>query len=297
MARKRTSLAELASLPTMDAPVPDLGAAPPRLLRVPPSAVAVNPINPRRGDTNLADLESMRTAGQLQPCLVVTRAAFVAIHPEHEDAVIGTTYVVVAGTRRRLAAEQFQLPTLDVVVRDAVAVDRITFYSVSILENVDREQLSALDEAQAVEHLAAEAGSKAKAAELLGKSAGWVSQRLALLDLTPALQDALRAGELPIREARRLGRLPAEAQEEAWRAERPPPSPPPEPEPEEELYRGTASANEPPAAPQRSAKPQEVRLRVEAPLEVMATKMENAMPREQLVALATLIIARAAEDA
>jgi ParB family chromosome partitioning protein len=216
----RRSMADLAAVPTMTAPVPALGDAPPRLLRVPPAAVAPNPVNPRTNAGDLADLESMKTAGQLQACLVVTRPAFLAIHPEHETTIGAATYVVVAGTRRRLAAEQFGLPTLDVVVRDAVAIDRLTFFGVSILENVDREQLSPLDEARAVERLAAEAGhgGKGKAAEQLGKSAGWVSQRLALLRLCPAMQDLLRAGELPIREARSLALLPAEEQEPAWRS-------------------------------------------------------------------------------
>lgn len=293
----RRSMADLAAVPPMTATVPTLGEAPPRLRQVPVETVAPNPLNPRTETGDLADLESMKTAGQLQPCLVVTRSAFLAIHPEHEATIGTAAYVVVAGTRRRLAAEQFEIPTLDVVVRDAVAADRLTFFGVSILENVDRQQLSPLDEARAVQHLAAEAGhgGKSKAAEQLGKSAGWVTQRLVLLDLTPAMQARLRAGELPLHRARELGKLPADEQEDAWRRERPP-----APEPAFTAVKPPAAADAADVArdtaPARPPKPVQVRLKVEASPEDIVEKMAGAFPREHLVAIVALLSARVAEE-
>ncbi|MGW1105723.1 hypothetical protein [Streptomyces sp. NPDC002540] len=46
-------------------------------------------------------------------------------------------------------------------------------------------------------------GSQGKVAKRLGKTAAWVSQRLALLELTPELQDKVEAGELKVEPARR----------------------------------------------------------------------------------------------
>ena len=49
-------------------------------------------------------------------------------------------------------------------------------------------------------------------ARRLGKSGAWVSQRLALLELPEDLQEKVTTGELPVKEGRRIGRLPAEKQ-------------------------------------------------------------------------------------
>ena len=217
---RRVNLAQLAAQPVLDAPVPRLPDVPARMTSVPLRAVAANPVNPREDLGGLADLESMRAVGQLQPCAVVTRAAFLMIYSEHADAIGSAGYVVVAGSRRRLAAEEFGLSTLDIVVRDTLAVDRATFYGASVSENIDRRNFDALEEARAVEHLVHECGSGIKAGEMLGKSKGWVSQRLALLKLSPEMQGLLRAGDLPIRDARRLAALPEPEQLTTWEQER-----------------------------------------------------------------------------
>ena len=74
------------------------------------------------------------------------------------------------------------------------------------------------------------------AAMKLAKSKGWISQRRALLRLTPELQAALRNGELAVRTARSLAQVPPEAQVQAWAAEqerdRKTPDPDPTPDPE-----------------------------------------------------------------
>ncbi|WP_420855169.1 hypothetical protein [Rhodococcus koreensis] len=54
----------------------------------------------------------------------------------------------------------------------------------------------------------------------LAKSKGWISQRRALLQLTPELQTALRNGEIAIRTARSLAQVPPEEQVQAWNSER-----------------------------------------------------------------------------
>lgn len=217
---KRIDLSQLAGEAVLEAPVPQLLNKPAAPTRVPLDAVAANPVNPRETVGDLSDLESMKTVGQLQPCAVVTRAAFVAIYPEHAEQTQASDYVVVAGSRRRLAAERFGLPALDIVVRDMLAADRATFYGASVSENIDRRNFDVLEEARAVQRLTEECGSGTKAGELLGKTKGWVSQRLALLRLSTDMQALLRAGDLPIRDARRLAQLPEAEQRPAWEAER-----------------------------------------------------------------------------
>src|SRR4051794_2324605 len=100
---KRIDLSLLADQPVLDAPVPHLLEAPARLVQVPLHAVAPNPVNPRENIGDLADLESMRTVGQLQPCVVVTKSAFLNLYPDYLDQLESADYVVVAGSRRRLA--------------------------------------------------------------------------------------------------------------------------------------------------------------------------------------------------
>lgn len=217
---KRIDLSQLATQAVLDAPVPQLLEIPSRLTSVPLRAVAANPVNPRENIGDLSDLESMRTVGQLQPCAVVTCGAFLAIYPEHAGAVGASEYVVVAGSRRRLAAEQFGVATLDIVVRDTLAADRATFYGASVSENIDRRNFDVLEEARAVQRLAEECGSGTKAGEILGKTKGWVSQRLSLLKLSAEMQTLLRAGDLPIRDARRLAQLPETEQLPAWESEK-----------------------------------------------------------------------------
>ena len=117
-------------------------------------------------------------------------------------------------------AGQFGLTTLDIVVKDVLAADRATFFGASVSENIDRRNFDPLEEARAVEHLVHECSSGTKAGEMLGKSKGWVSQRLALLKLSSSMQALLRSGDLSIRDARRLAALPEAEQLTAWEHER-----------------------------------------------------------------------------
>lgn len=280
---KKNSLTDLIGVPTMAAAVPaSLGDAPPRLLRVTPTTVAANPVNPRDDIGDLSDLESMKTAGQLQPCVVVTRAAFLAIYAEHEHELGGASFVVVAGSRRRLAAERFGLATLDVVVRDLLAADRATFYGASVSENIDRKEFNPIEEARAVERLVAECGDGVKAGEKLGRSKGWVSQRLALLRLAPSMQDVLRSGELPVRDARRLAQMPADEQEAAWRTERAAGKKTADDRPKVEI------APDPPSGNGRAGR---VQLKLDSPVEALVDTLRQHLPPELLRALGEALLA------
>ncbi|MFB1298503.1 ParB/RepB/Spo0J family partition protein [Mycobacterium sp. pW049] len=176
--------------------------------------LTANPRNPRDQIGDLADLASIADM-QLQPAVVVTREAYLKLYP---DDAVSTRYVVVNGCRRLAAARKYGRSDLAVIVNDAVARDRVTLISASIAENVDRKDFDVIEEARAVEALVAECGRAEDAATRLRKTGAWVSQRRALLKLEPELQTALRRGELAIRDARDLARVPRIEQVARWRA-------------------------------------------------------------------------------
>ena len=243
--------------------------------QVRPDQVVVNPRNPRidldpEGLQELAD--SLQELGQVQPATVMTRTAYVTSIPEDEPKLGTAEYVVISGSRRLMAAQKAKLDTFLIYVHDALN-SRESILAYALVENIQRRDLSALDEAQAVRDLVDTFQNQAKVAELLGKSRGWVPQRLNLLKLTPELQAKLVSGELPVRDGRSLGSKPAEEQAQEWErrkerareAKRPvePPAPkdepidsspseaanqdearPPEPEPTPVLHKGTDSLQE-----------------------------------------------------
>jgi ParB family chromosome partitioning protein len=208
----RTNLASLVDGVGEHSAVDQITAMPSRT--APLTDLTPNPRNPRDDLGDLSNLESIADM-QLQPAVVVTKGAYLKLYP---DDRIGTRFVVINGCRRLAAAEKFGRTDLDIVVNDEIARDRLTLISASIAENVDRQDFDVIEEAKAVESLVEECGSAVEAGRRLRKHETWVSQRRALLMLAPELQTALRQGELAIREARSLARVPLEQQVARWRA-------------------------------------------------------------------------------
>ena len=213
MARgRRTDLASLTAAVGEHSPVEQASTGPPP--RTAPLAdLTANPRNPREDVGDLSALASIVDI-QLQPVTVVSRAAYLALYPDDE---IEARWVVINGCRRLAAAHEYGRAELDISVNDAVARDRVTLISAAIAENVDRQDFDVIEEAKAVQALVDECGRADHAAERLHRTGAWVSQRLALLKLAPELQAALRRGELAIREARTLARVPLEEQVLRWR--------------------------------------------------------------------------------
>lgn len=213
---RRVSLASLASAPVEDVP----GHSAPAFAQVKPTKIAPTPLNSRINFGTAAELgelgESMRVR-QLQPVVVVGRADYLRIFPEHADEIGGADYVLVNGERRLRAALKANLPLLDAMVRPQIADSRTDFLDALFTENLDRKNLDPIEEAQAVEAMVAECGTAKAAAEKFRRHESWVSQRRALLRLSPALQGRVRSGELPVRIARTIAALPESEQETAWR--------------------------------------------------------------------------------
>jgi ParB family transcriptional regulator, chromosome partitioning protein len=214
MARgQRTNLASLAGAVGDHSPVEQsITRAPTR--SAPLSQLTPNPRNPRDDVSDLDDLASI-TDIQLQPAVVVSRAAYQRLYPDDE---ISTRWVVINGCRRLAAAHKYGRADLEIIVKDEIARDKATLITAAISENIDRTDFDVIEEARAVEALVQVCGRADAAAARLRKTEGWVSQRRALLDLAPELQVALRHGEMAIRVARSIARLPTEEQVAAWLA-------------------------------------------------------------------------------
>ncbi|MFE2961963.1 ParB/RepB/Spo0J family partition protein [Nocardia tengchongensis] len=195
-------------------PVP---AGPPT--SAPLDELIANPRNPREDLGDLSELESIVKI-QLQPALVVTRTAYLGLYPDDEPRLGAARWVVINGCRRLAAARHYGRPDLEFVVKDEVAASRVILLSAAITENVARQGFDVIEEARAIESMVAECGSAEIAARELDRSEGWVSQRRALLKLAPELQAALRRGDLAVRVARTLAKVPLEAQVEKWLASR-----------------------------------------------------------------------------
>ncbi|EME67350.1 putative transcriptional regulator [Rhodococcus ruber BKS 20-38] len=213
----RTSLASLAAAVGEHSPVdrhPHRSAP----TTAPLTDLVANPRNPRDDLGDLSDLASI-TETQLQPVLVVTREAYLRLYPQDETDLAEARWVVINGCRRYAAASKFGRTRLDIVVKDEVAHDRATLLAAAVTENIGRRDFDVIEEAKAVELLVTECGRADAAAARLGKTEGWVSQRRALLKLAPELQIALRRGELAVRHARSLARVPLEQQVDTWQAQ------------------------------------------------------------------------------
>jgi ParB family transcriptional regulator, chromosome partitioning protein len=186
--------------------------------RRPPAAVelrllAHNPFNPRDELTEIEETAaSLREKGQIQPVAVVRRTAFLAAHPGHDEQLGEAEYVVVDGNRRLAAAAVAGLEELRIDVNDDLAASAADLLEGALIANVHRVDVPPLDQARAIQELVQVHGSQGKVAKRLGKTPAWVSQRLALLELTPDLQSKVERGELKVEPARRIGRLPKDEQ-------------------------------------------------------------------------------------
>ena len=162
-------------------------------LMIPTEQIAPNPDQPRRifDQTALSELaDSIRTRGVIQP-LIVRR------HPQ--DANI---YQIVAGERRWRASQIAQVHELPVIIRDFSDAEML---EVAIIENIQRADLNAIDEAASYRQLMTRFGhTQEKLAEALGKSRSHIANLLRLLNLPEQVQAWLKEGKLTAGHARAL---------------------------------------------------------------------------------------------
>lgn len=189
------------------------------LVRLQLSEVSPTPLNPRRNFGTDEDKtrfgEELRHA-QLAACVAITRAAYLALWPDHEGRIGDAAHVLVNGERRFHSAVHVGLEALDFVVRDDLASSREAFINHLLKENLEREDFDVIERARGVEQLVAvcaeagERGARTRAAEQLGKDRSWVTNQLVLLELPAELQSMLSAGSLAERDGRMLARYAKE---------------------------------------------------------------------------------------
>jgi ParB family transcriptional regulator, chromosome partitioning protein len=157
--------------------------------------IAPNARQPRRRfepEATAGLAESIRRQGLLQPVVVRPRA--------------GGGYELIAGERRWRAAKDAGIETLPALVREADDRDSLLL---ALVENVAREQLSAVEEARAYAALVDEFGlALAELAERVGRSKSSVSNRLRLLELPDEVLWMLVRGELTEGHARAVLAVP-----------------------------------------------------------------------------------------
>jgi ParB family transcriptional regulator, chromosome partitioning protein len=140
--------------------------------------------------------ESIRGQGLLQPILVRPIGA--------------ERYEIIAGERRWRAARLAGLEQVPVLVR---AIPDEATLAVALIENIQRENLNAIEEAQGLQRLIDEFGlTHEQAAKAVGRSRAAVSNLLRLLDLEPSVRALLSESALDMGHARALLGLPTEEQ-------------------------------------------------------------------------------------
>lgn len=170
------------------------------LRTLPISSIRPNPWQPRQvfEPGQLEQLAaSIKAQGLLQP---------VVVRPASDG------YELIAGERRWRAAGLAGLTHIPAVVRQ---VDDRTTAALALVENLQREDLNALEKAQGIKRLIEEFGlTHQQAGEAVGHSRTHVSNLLRLLELAPAVQGLVETGQLDMGHARALLPLPKAQQEE-----------------------------------------------------------------------------------
>jgi ParB family transcriptional regulator, chromosome partitioning protein len=179
------------------------------LIQVDPTRVSANPEQPRQdfdeaGLSLLAD--SIRDHGLLQPIVV-------------ERDPDGHGYRLVAGERRLRAAGMAGLRSIPAILRPATDSGRHAL-ELALVENLQRTDLSAVEEAMAYARLADTFGLSHEAiGARVGRSRAAVSNTIRLLALPAAVLESLAAGRISAGHARALLGLPSAAEQEALAAE------------------------------------------------------------------------------
>ena len=130
-------------------------------------------------DALAALADSIRHSGVISPILVARN---------------GERYSIIAGERRWRAARQAGLRTIPAIVREW---DEIRRQEAMLIENIQREDLNPIEEAQGISRLMEECGfTQEQAAERLGRSRPAIANLVRLLNLPPQMQESIAEGKL-----------------------------------------------------------------------------------------------------
>lgn len=170
------------------------------LLDLRPSQLTAHPRNPRRVVGDVTELAaSIADAGILEPLLVV---------PAKPGKVGGPRdrYVVLAGHRRLAAAEHADLATVPTIVRTDLAGDDARQLAAMLIENVQRADLSPVEEAEGYQGLLDLGYTVAKVAAVTGRARATVRARIALAKLDTPTREKIHTGQITLDQAAEIAR-------------------------------------------------------------------------------------------
>lgn len=183
------------------------------IVAIPVADIEPSPFNPRHVNNAAADadlVESVAQVGVTSPVLLRPRPQ----RDGHVDNPFGPQrYELVFGHRRWLAAKTAGLATVPAMIRDLTDADSAQLQAI---ENLQREDLTAMDEARGYAAVIATHGiNKDQLAERIGKSRTHVYNRLKLAELLPEVAQALQDGKISTSTAEQVARIPAKHQPKA----------------------------------------------------------------------------------
>lgn len=167
-----------------------------KITNLPVSKVRTNKYQPRVefNEDKLAELiKSIKEKGVIQPVLV----------RKMQDG-----YELIAGERRLRAAKRLQLENIPAIVREVSDIDML---EISLIENIQREELNAIEEANAFERFITEFKfTQEKIAQVLGKDRSTIANTIRLLSLPKKIQEHISKGSVTAGHAKALLALPTE---------------------------------------------------------------------------------------
>lgn len=175
-----------------------------RMAEIAVAQIYPNPTQPRTkfDDDALAELaDSIRQLGVIQP---------VTVKKDGEGR-----YMIISGERRWRASQMVGLETLPAYIREA---DDESLHAMALVENIQRQDLNAIEIALGMQRLIDECGLTQEAmAEKVGKKRSTVSNYMRLLSLPAEVQLALKEGVITMGHAKAIAGIPAESQLRALR--------------------------------------------------------------------------------
>ncbi len=158
---------------------------------VPITSVSPNPNQPRKSfdPESISELaESIKSQGILQPLLV--------------EEIVPGKYSIIAGERRFRAANEAGLKKVPVIIKKLSELERI---QMSLIENIQRENLNPIEEATAYQYLMKRSGmTQEEVSEKVGKSRSAIANSVRLLTLNDSIKDDIISGNLTAGHARAL---------------------------------------------------------------------------------------------